>query len=345
MNSRNSSVELLRVFTMLGIVILHCFLYAYGGDNAVSNDIRGYFSLLENSICIVSVNVLVLISGFFTIGSRGGHYLKIRKLLNLYLMMFFYILFFVLIAFFSHKIEIHPSHYLPLKSNVYWFMTMYFQLMLIAPFLVKLIDCFDKYWYRCLLLLLFVLTTVTQIRGTEGGYSLLWFVFLFLFAGYLKLYDVRIKRSRILMIYFVSLLFYSLLRISGLPLLNWLFSFGYSNIFVFLMSVCILLWFCGIKNLNKCGRVIAKLAPYTLGVYLIHEHPIVRDYLWTQVRNLFPIMGPLYIILVSIVVFCVCVLIEWLRQMLFKLLRVDVLVNKVCDKMKGIVDRLLLQER
>lgn len=338
-------MELLRVFSMLGIVILHCFLYANGGDNAVNHDIRGYMSLLENSIFIVSVNVFVLISGYFTIGSRGGHYIKIRKLLNLYLMMVFYILLFVLMGFFSHKIEIHPSHYLPLKSDVYWFMTIYFQLMLIAPFLVRLVDCLDRYWYRCLLLLLFVLTTVIQIRGTDGGYSLFWFVFLFLFAGYLKLYDVRIKRGWILIIYFVSLLFYWLLRISGLPLLNWLFSFCYSNIFVFLMSVCILLWFCGIGNLNKGGRILAKLAPYTLGVYLIHEHPIVREYLWAQVRNLFPIMDPLYIILVSIVVFCVCVLIEWLRQMLFKLLRVDVLVNKVCDKLKGIVERHILQER
>ena len=72
MNSRNLSVELLRVFTMLGIVVLHCFLYAYGGFDAVTNDIRGYMSLLENSIFIVSVNVFVLISGYFTIGSSGG---------------------------------------------------------------------------------------------------------------------------------------------------------------------------------------------------------------------------------------------------------------------------------
>ena len=50
-----------------------------------------------------------------------------------------------------------------------------------------------------------------------------------------------------------------------------------SNVFEFLMSVYILFLSCGMKKPSKEGAIIANVAPYTLGIYLIHENPIVRE--------------------------------------------------------------------
>lgn len=335
-SQRNVSIEMLRVFAMFGIVFMHCVLYAYGGHNGVGTGLHGYLAQFVNVIFSVSVNILVLISGYFTIGSMSGRFLKLRKLSKLYVSMAFYVALFLIIAIITGKTPIHPSEYLPLKSNVYWFMTVYFQLMLIAPFIVRLVDTLNKTWYRLLLVVLFITTVVIQIYGTEAGYSLLWFVFLFLFAGYLKIYEISVPGRLGVLVYIVSLWGYFVLYTLRIPFLNWLFQIGYSNIFEFLMSVCILLWFCDIKEPGKGGAIIAKAAPCTLGVYLIHENPIVRDWLWARVGEWFPIPNVFYMILISLVVFCACAIVERGRQMLFKYIRIDRLIDTVCDKLKSV---------
>ena len=189
-NTRQSSVEFLRVLLMFSIVLEHCLLAAYGGSNNAAFDINGIIARLLTCFCYPAVNVLVLISGYFTIGSRSGRFLKFRKLSRLYIQMLFYtILLPLLFLFFSlNQTEIHLTKLLPIKSDTYWFMTEYFKLMLISPFLVHMVESLDKKWYLILLSILFILTVVINIKGTLYGYSLISFVFLFLTAGYLKIY-------------------------------------------------------------------------------------------------------------------------------------------------------------
>ena len=336
---------MLRVFAMFGIVFMHCVLYAYGGHYVMGKGVHGYLSQFVSVFFSISVNVLVLISGYYTIGSKSGRFLKLRKLSKLYVSMLFYVSLFLAIAIYTGKTPIHPSEYLPLKSNVYWFMTVYFQLMLIAPFIVRLVDVLDRTWYRLLLIVLFILTVVIQIYGTEAGYSLLWFLFLFLFAGYLKKFEVVFPLKTMVPVYVVSLVCYFILSVIRIPLLNWIFQLGYSNIFEFLMSVCVLMWFCHMKKPNKGGAIIAKAAPCTLGVYLIHENPIVRDWLWTRVGDWFPIPNVFYMILISLVVFCACALVERGRRLLFKSLRINMLIDAVCDKLKLIGLKVISEKK
>ncbi len=326
---RNQSIELLRVFAMLAIVTGHCILYAYGGTNALDYNLQGYFVRLLSAVCSVSVNVLVLISGYFTIGSRGGHFLKIRKMMGLYAMMLFYVLLFYGIGILNGN-EIHPSYYLPLKSNVYWFMTEYIKLMCIAPFIVRGVDVLNKYWYGWLLVVLFFFTVILHINGTNSGYSLLWFVFLFLFAGYLKLYNYTVPRGVRIPVYVLSLLGIFILGMISprFPFFNWMLSLGYDNLFVFLMAVCLLQEFLTfhIKESNTL-----KIAPYMLGVYLIHEHPLVRNWIWALVRTLFPDCNLGTIVVSSIAVFIGCVIFEWARQMAFRFSGMNSLINRMLD--------------
>lgn len=334
---RNEKIECLRVFAMLGIVIGHCFLYAYDGAFNADYDIQGLMARGIASLTVISVNVLVLISGYFTFGSRGGQFLKARKLLRLYSMMLFYSALFLIIGRIQthFAVDTHISHYLPIKSDVYWFMTDYLQLMLLSPFLIRLVSSMSKGWYQLLLMILFFLNVVIQVRESESGFSLLWFVFMFLFAGYWKIYGLNFSKKVRIVTFLISWLGYYIISVLKVPFINWIAGTGYNNIFLFAMAVCFLSFFIDGNSEGAVASKVAKLAPYTLGVYLIHEHPVVREILWSTVRDCWPTLNVGIVLLVSLAVFLFCVLIDWIRQYAFKLLHIEKGIDGVVSYFKS----------
>lgn len=74
---------------------------------------------------------------------------------------------------------------------------------------------------------------------------------------------------------------------------------------------------------KECGlvRSLCKLAPYTFGVYLIHENIVIRN-LWPHWLGVERVKGSLlfvpYMMLVLVVVFAVCMVVDYLRGILFK---------------------------
>ena len=79
-------------------------------------------------------------------------------------------------------------------------------------------------------------------------------------------------------------------------------------------------------------NLLVKFAPYTFGVYLIHDHLTVRQWLWTTVSlpsycdNLF---FPLIVIGLCVVIFVICALLDIIRKKLFTLFGIDDLIIRV----------------
>ena len=84
---RNSSIELLRIISMIMIILLH-FLGGTGYIGIIEEGTKNYYltNILE-SLAIVGVNVFVLISSYFLINSNK---VKLRKVIDLLLIMIFY---------------------------------------------------------------------------------------------------------------------------------------------------------------------------------------------------------------------------------------------------------------
>ena len=61
---RNSSIELLRIFAGMAVIILH---FNYGSILAIdqTTGLTHYILLVFEAICICAVNVFIFISGFF----------------------------------------------------------------------------------------------------------------------------------------------------------------------------------------------------------------------------------------------------------------------------------------
>lgn len=126
-SARNSSIELLRIFTMASVLMGHSF--GHGAHGEVSYD--GLFLLW--GVCI---NVFLLISGYYGIN------LRVKSFLNLTGMVLFYHLLSSVLNIVIFRGGVNVNHlisaFLPISHNYfYWFIACYLMLMLLSPLLNK----------------------------------------------------------------------------------------------------------------------------------------------------------------------------------------------------------------
>ena len=155
----------------------------------------------------LGVNLFVLISGYFLCKSN----FKWFRLVKLELEVIFYsfaigLLFFI----FSPERESLKgllSELTPILSSKYWFYETYFVLVLISPFINKLIDSLQKNEFKKILLLLTMLWVVIPTFPKIGQLqmsNLGWFVFLYLFAAYIRNFHEDFKKTQFVLFWLES---------------------------------------------------------------------------------------------------------------------------------------------
>ena len=330
-------MELLRIVLMIGIVFGHGFRWGGVQDHLTASSGLYFIVRLLDVICIPAVNCFVMLSGYFLVDAR----FKISRILKLVLQIIFYsvVLYLVLavLGLVPLSLKTLVLSFIPVISNRYWFATNYVALYLLCPFINRLLRGLDKRQYQVLLgVELFLFSLVSMIPGISGfnslgGNSLIWFVVLYTLGGYLKRNPSKMPVSRLILCYAGTVLFMFLLSESVM----WAATFysgqrqagsritGYTSILCVLTSVLLFRIFEGLNVGEKAGRIINRISPYCFGVYLIHEHPYVRDVLWNAIglgRMADRWWLPLGMIAEAILVFAACCVIEFLRSKLFSLI-------------------------
>ncbi len=190
-SARTLNIECLRCIAMFFIVLNHCIL------NLATNE----YTLERNFVnfCITDfvyqtvyngVNVFILISGYFLVKTTRET-TNWEKTTKLWLNAFFYsvTIYVILIVLhyksFDAKNLIHAL--MPVRYDSYWFITQYLGLYIMSPFLSKWARSMSKKEYQTMLVSFFIITSIIQLQGLKGGFSLIWFIFLFMFAGYIQL--------------------------------------------------------------------------------------------------------------------------------------------------------------
>lgn len=164
----------------------------------------------------------------------------------------------------------------------------------ISTFLNKLIKTLSKEQYT---MLLFIIIIIFSVWGTiidpartinyGGGYSISWFVCLYIIAGYIKRFYKNEKNRKIT--YFIIYLLMSFVNV----LAHWLINkyniktfepnvlYRYFSITVLIAALNLFLFFLNINiKQNMINRCIYFFSSATFGVYLIHENPYFRIFLW-----------------------------------------------------------------
>ena len=326
--NRLSNFELLRILAMVMIVAHH---FSVHGGFDFSTDTISVNRLWIQFIQIggkIGVNVFVLISGYFLVSAKLP---KISKTLKLWLQVFTYSI--VLFAVFTlagiqpFGIKAFIQHIFPILYGQWWFASSYFILYLAAPYLNILLNALTRSSYTKMLILFGVcwciLPTVTGC--TLESNNLLWFIFLYALAGYLRIYGMPGKLGSAACIglsFLVTLLTFGTAVVFdylGLQNSFWLshatFFYDMQSLPIVLISVLLLIGFSKIHI--QYNRIINVISSATFGVYLIHDNRYVRGYLWSEIFHTTAysdshVLIP-YSLLVIAVVFLGCTVIELLR--------------------------------
>lgn len=325
---RQSNIELLRIFAMVIIVAHHFSIYGgfeFPKDTITVNQLWLQFIQIGGKI---GVNIFVLISGYFLISAKS---LKTSKVIKLWVQVFSYsiALFTLFIASGIEPFRLKEliKHFFPITFSQWWFASSYFVLYLVSPYINILLNSLDKKNYQRLLILLtvcwcFIPTFTGQLFQSN---ELLWFVYLYACAGYIKLYSPKpnVKGATCILLSFAAtiLTFCSVIVFDVLGTKisffgdHATFFYGMEKAPIFVISILIFIGF--LKIDIRHSRIINLVSSATFGVYLVHDDKYVRPFLWkTMFKNAsysdsnFLI---LYSLIVIAVVFVLCTFVELIR--------------------------------
>jgi len=347
---RQLNFEILRIIAMLMIVCLH-YLGKGGALVPVTEEfgLNGYIAWLIEAFCLVSVNIYVLISGYFGSGST----FSLRKIGRIWLQVLFYsvvigiIMLTVMGMWKCMDIYTIFGYVFPVVTEHYWFATAYLLLYVLMPFLNAGFEMLEQKIVKRIIILLVVFSSVAKsllpmdLPLDKAGYDVLWFICLYLTGAYIREYRIGLLKRRLhgLILYVAC----SVLTFAGMLVLRALYfekgmfydmltyTYSYNHILCFMGAVGLFIA-CdrrGARAENwdaKVGvgkRMIYRIAGATFGVYLIHEHVNLR-YWWPGIAECevyaqgSTVGFLLHMAITVLVVFTVCAVIEIVRQMVFR---------------------------
>lgn len=351
---RQSNIELLRIIAMLLIII--CHFSTHGGFQFPSGE------LTVNRLwtqCLtfggnLGVDIFVLISGYFLIGSaafRTDKALKLALQILTYSVLFLAV--FTLAGANPYGIRMVINCFFPITYSGWWFASIYFVLYLISPYLNKLLRGLDKQDHQKMLALLTVCwCIIPTVSGSAYGSSyLLWFSYLYAVSAYIRLHVETIAigpRAAFLGALAAALTAGVAFVISDL-LETKIPSAANLAVYVIHMQrlptvLTALFLFLGFLQIDiGRSRVVNRISSATFGVYLIHENNFVRPFLWgTLFRNASfahsPVLIP-YSLMAALLVFLCCTLIELFRMAVLERHYMG-LVKRVARRVDNKVERL-----
>lgn len=317
---RQSNFELLRLVCMLMVMVGHASGYVEEKDLVGT---IGVSKLLVNQLCLVSVDVFVMISGWFGIrASAKGAFKLLFQVWFLALLIF--LLFIGLGLPVSFRNDLLP--YLLFGSG-YWFVVSYLILYALSPVLNAFIQQATKKEYIGVLfaffLAEFLFGFLLNIGHFDFGFSPLSFIGLYLLSSYIRLYPAKVfsfSKSTDLLIYLSVTLVSALLFWFGYKWFGMGFHLNHNDSpLAIVAAIYFLLFFSKLRFQN---RFINWLAASAFAIYLIHENSLVSPLfhgVFQHMYNAVPLAAYyLLMIIILIVVELACILIDKLRLWVWK---------------------------
>lgn len=295
---RDSSIELLRIATMLVIVAHH-----YVVNSGITFEITPENALQFNSLfCLIfgwggktGINCFVLITGYFMCKSD----ISLKKFLKLVLEIEFYniviYLIFLLSGYAPFSVKELIKAVIPVYSLGSGFTSSYLVFFLFIPFLNLLINSINEKQHIKLLCLCILMDTGLQtfLKAPNAFTYVGWFMVLYIISSYIRLYSKAVFDSRkIWSMAFVGSLFISWVSvIAGAwvyskcgKAIYYYFVADSNKILALATAVCAFMFF---KNLKlKYSPFINKIAASAFGVLMIHANSdAMRQWLWKDTLN------------------------------------------------------------
>ena len=301
--------------------------------------------------------MFVLMSGYLSSRRLSSH---AKRVLSLWVQSVFYGLLIMCVGFVTGLNSFSPRLLLqvlsPLVHRTWWFLSDFVAATLLFPLADVFVARSSKgevgFVSLSIVCLLSVVSTLGHFITTQDaftlhlGYSSMWFVALYTLGSCLKAYEdkVRLTTPSLLAGMILSTIFTWWWKLWGGLYLQGLLGNDTSDVFlnytsptVLMSALCLVLAFSRLQfSLELPRRILSVCAPLSFGVYLLSDHPSIREWAiasrFAYIGELGPAKAVLSLVAAVLMVLVVGLLVDWIRNGLFSILgiqtRITTLVNR-----------------
>ncbi len=330
---RKSNFEAYRIMCILLIVVMHTF-----GNPA--DELNQGIGILVNVVGNIGVTGFVLLSGYF------GVKLNVKKLIKLDVMMIFWSVLGAVCLMLVPVIAYNPGMrellqcIIPVLSHKYWFLSAYFALCLLSPFINEYLDKIDRKRFVQLILVMgaifLVAPTLVGFDQTgDGGKGILNMILAYIIGRFIGIYykDVRVRTGKWIGVFVVVVAVNFVLNFVAFKLTGSTANYYARDNSVFTMAQAVILLVV-FMQMNFTNKFVNLLAANVVAVY------VLEDTIKTLIYGVFPEAAAIYgaghvwvVLLISLVTFVVASGLEAVRKGLFGKLE-DFIIDKLISKVK-----------
>ncbi len=339
---RNDGIEVLRLLSMFMIAVLHTLNRGGALSAAAGKPVYYEVAWFLEIGAYCCVDCYALISGYVGVGAK----FRFSRLLALWLQTSFYCLGITAIFGVFNLGTVEPSAIIgaifPILYKQYWYMSAYFGMFFFIPLMNFVVTRMPRPQLRACLLAIavFLITLPSVLPGfkeqsvyrpwdlnvfsLDDGYSMIWLCICYLFGAYIRQYDLvrRIRRRWAALTYLGAVGFTWLVHYLKFQTLV-----SYISPTIFLSALALLAFWAGTPVRSaRCKRIIRFVSPTTLGIYLLHVHPLIWNAYIRGMASSFASGGVVLFVLKIILCACaICLVgaaVDLLRIGLFSLCKV-----------------------
>jgi len=285
---RESSIELLRIIIVMGVILLHYNNPTIGGGFKYVEEggINHYYLFLIQNIFVCAVNVFVIMSGYFLCIIQKRSFVKVADLI---IQVIFFNGVYYLVAIFFNNTQITFDGIINCFIPKNYYVILYSTLYLISQYINIVIKQLSKIQLRKFVAIMFCLfscytifvdyaSAITGLKleglstvglnGSSAGYTIVNFILLYIVGAYIRLNDSLISKKKLGLILPFLILAMQMITIvefkNGIgPNIVW----NYNNPIIIIVAACILLFF---KQIKIQSKVINELAKGVFTCFLFH---------------------------------------------------------------------------
>ena len=358
---REYGIDLFKIVSTFMILMLHTL--TQGGVIAGVTDltVRSELMWLINIVCFCGVNCFAIISGY--LGLNAKH--KYSSIIMLWLQVFFTgvainlinVVYSIYMGQSPNWVSLIKSFF-PISSEQSWYFSAYFCLFFFMPLLNKIINTLTKKEAGTIIivstvLFMFVETILhNSIFAINAGYTWIWLALLYFIGAYIKkYYDNKNTSIKINLIVFVACVVLTFISRIGIALITQKI-FGnvtsankfiaYTSPLMVIMAVTLLNIFRRLNISQSKGKILSFISSLTFGVYIIHTNRVLFAGLAGKaafVNNYNILLSVIMLLAIVLALFIICAVFDYLRQLVFKLLRfkqfsekLDLFITKIVNK-------------
>lgn len=294
-STRDYSIDLLRLLCMMMVVTMH--YYGHGGSTSGAGVSSINFALANGMSLLshVGVDCFFMISGFFLkVPSKEVTWQnQWQSIFKLWIKVFLYSVSVYLALVLGGIVAFDNGDFLgslfPVFTNQYWFMTVFFLIMCLRPFIARALNGILKKEYIFLIIALGAFDMIQCVYGhnafREKGAGLLNALYMVVLGyGINNFAFMKIKGFKALSIYITMAVLAGVLSIIEKKYLHMddAHSSYYNSPFIVIASVA---FFGFVTSLNVKWKFFSTIAPFVLAIYLINDHPLMQQHFWKEVLH------------------------------------------------------------